>query len=542
MLRIVPNGRPNAHYSSQGWREASWDDHVLVDSSVEIVVREKEDSPPIPSVFLCLSGGGLRASLFHYGCLKRMHELGLLGKVYGVSATSGGAVVAALLPQCEVGFDATTASFLYDWDKLEREILDIAKHGVIAPVAKVVAALGAYLAALASYLFEFAVASSPPWTAVALAAGGVALHLAVVRDLWYQPDPRIAADVGLKKEPEPAAPSIPRRFRAMLLATLRPSHVRLDALNARAYRGLRLKHLSSVPRIFLNAVDLNSGRQAAFSQGHSRGLVCGFDPVGCRALWEGLPWRASDEASEVELAAAVAASSAFPPVFRPVSVSNAGELKGVYTDGGVLDNYAVKLPEALGVHIHPARGQRYRPGGGGLRSFQDHTKLVLVLDGSSELVPKHKRRWSRTRALFRIVGTMTNEHSSDAAIVAYNLERNLGVKSAIVGLRSGFPDDGVLSHYIGRIRTHMDAFSLQECAVLAYSGYCSIEAFVRDLPSVLDRTGVSRHAARELRSLREILPDDAGSWSDDREAILNHLRASRHRLALLRTLRRAIRL
>ena len=29
-----------------------------------------------PSIWLALSGGGLRAAIFHYGCLKRMHEVG----------------------------------------------------------------------------------------------------------------------------------------------------------------------------------------------------------------------------------------------------------------------------------------------------------------------------------------------------------------------------------------------------------------------------------------------------------------------------------
>ena len=50
-----------------------------------------------PSLWLSLSGGGSRAAIFHYGFLKRFHELGLLRHVYAISATSGGALIAALL-------------------------------------------------------------------------------------------------------------------------------------------------------------------------------------------------------------------------------------------------------------------------------------------------------------------------------------------------------------------------------------------------------------------------------------------------------------
>ena len=45
------------------------------------------------SIWLSLSGGGLRAAIFHFGCLERLHELGLLPHVYAISATSGGAII-----------------------------------------------------------------------------------------------------------------------------------------------------------------------------------------------------------------------------------------------------------------------------------------------------------------------------------------------------------------------------------------------------------------------------------------------------------------
>jgi NTE family protein len=49
------------------------------------------------SVALCLSGGGFRASLFHLGALRRLNELGILGRVDTISSVSGGSIIAAHL-------------------------------------------------------------------------------------------------------------------------------------------------------------------------------------------------------------------------------------------------------------------------------------------------------------------------------------------------------------------------------------------------------------------------------------------------------------
>jgi NTE family protein len=42
-------------------------------------------------IALCLSGGGFRASLFHLGALRRLHDLGILQRVSAISSVSGGA-------------------------------------------------------------------------------------------------------------------------------------------------------------------------------------------------------------------------------------------------------------------------------------------------------------------------------------------------------------------------------------------------------------------------------------------------------------------
>lgn len=51
-------------------------------------------------IALCLSGGGYRAALFHLGALRRMNELGILGRVDTLSSVSGGSILSAHLAAC----------------------------------------------------------------------------------------------------------------------------------------------------------------------------------------------------------------------------------------------------------------------------------------------------------------------------------------------------------------------------------------------------------------------------------------------------------
>ena len=46
---------------------------------------------------LCVSGGGYRATLFHLGAARRLHELGVLGRLDTISSVSGGSIFAGTL-------------------------------------------------------------------------------------------------------------------------------------------------------------------------------------------------------------------------------------------------------------------------------------------------------------------------------------------------------------------------------------------------------------------------------------------------------------
>lgn len=62
-------------------------------------------------IALCLSGGGYRATLFHLGAARRLHELGLLARLDMISSVSGGSIFAGVLADAAVreGWDDALA-------------------------------------------------------------------------------------------------------------------------------------------------------------------------------------------------------------------------------------------------------------------------------------------------------------------------------------------------------------------------------------------------------------------------------------------------
>lgn len=74
---------------------------------------------------LALSGGGSRAIAFHLGCLRALHDVGLLQQVSTISAVSGGSVIAGLY-----------CSHAGDFDGFERHVRDLLAQGFIAPAVR----------------------------------------------------------------------------------------------------------------------------------------------------------------------------------------------------------------------------------------------------------------------------------------------------------------------------------------------------------------------------------------------------------------------
>jgi len=68
-------------------------------------------------IALCLSGGGFRASLYHLGALRRLHELGILQQVKAISSVSGGSIFAAFLATRLNELGRTLDQGFVDWQK-----------------------------------------------------------------------------------------------------------------------------------------------------------------------------------------------------------------------------------------------------------------------------------------------------------------------------------------------------------------------------------------------------------------------------------------
>ena len=67
-------------------------------------------------IALCLSGGGYRASLFHLGALRRLHEIGALRRVDAISSVSGGSIFSAFLATAMVKKGLSQSLNFADWE------------------------------------------------------------------------------------------------------------------------------------------------------------------------------------------------------------------------------------------------------------------------------------------------------------------------------------------------------------------------------------------------------------------------------------------
>jgi NTE family protein len=78
-----------------------------------------------PTIGLALSGGGSRAIAFHLGCLRGLHELGILSQVQVLSTVSGGSVIGALYAVTELPFP-----------EFEAKVRSMLARGLMIPALK----------------------------------------------------------------------------------------------------------------------------------------------------------------------------------------------------------------------------------------------------------------------------------------------------------------------------------------------------------------------------------------------------------------------
>lgn len=245
---------------------------------------------------LALSGGGSRAIAFHLGCLRALHDRGILDKVVVLSGVSGGSVIASLYAYSDEPFDVFA-------DRVEQ----LLSRGMVWGIARE----------------TFFSLELPKILAAATLAGTASILASLIQLLgWFLSLIKLRP-VWLEKFTERILDFFPR-FASRTTAFER--HL------IRRYFGNRC--MGAVERqglaVVINAAELRTG--TAFRYGSSES--------GC--------WRFGRLTDTPLVATAVAASAAFP-AFLPaldhyLTFTKGGvesKHRAIITDGGVYDNLGV---------------------------------------------------------------------------------------------------------------------------------------------------------------------------------------------------------
>ncbi len=433
-----------------------------------------------PVIGLALSGGGFRAAAFHLGVLRRLRELGVLGKIRAMSTVSGGSIVgAAWVGAQALGGD--TLANNEEWAKFERVLIHLmsSRPGLRQIIFMVgfVLPLLVLSAVVAPFVWWPWPAGAGP--ALALLAGAFALSYL----FWH-----FQSSALLEKCYE------------RLLYGQTPL---CDLDFARAPR--------HCPYLVINATGLNNGEIVLFpTQDHSpsgadyRHLM--LSNVATRYFLEkerrNLPMPAS-----TTIARAVAASSAIPGVFAPLKLTGAldrtpwpyrevwGESGRADSyraiDGGVANNQGAFLiasicehlivsdgSASLKEHVHPSTWQLWPPGKGVFFRAQ-----AIIFERVRELGYRRLRDWQGLRRELRNALGNCGLDAETIDTVVQGLGMSL-VSYSYVELEPApnFPWAGgkqrlpaELIPYVSTIRTDLDVFSRVEISALMFHGYTLID-------------------------------------------------------------------
>ena len=256
---------------------------------------ETETPTPESKIGLALSGGGSRAIAFHLGCLRALHELGVLNRVKVLSTVSGGSVIGALYALSNEPFP-----------EFEKQIRSVLTSGLKWPTIRT----------------AFLTAEGPKavfcWVLVGAINFGFYAVSSLMRCLpWFVPPKRRK-----RWRIEGWNPPV-RRFASRTTIFRR-------AVDDELFKGARINDLKSgKPLLIINASDLRTGSAFYFSAQESGS------------------WRLGVLANaKIAFAHAVAASAAYPLILpaldeRMLFNRRDGSLsveRVTLTDGGIYDN------------------------------------------------------------------------------------------------------------------------------------------------------------------------------------------------------------
>jgi len=248
-----------------------------------------------PKIGLALSGGGSRAMAFHLGCLRALHDLGILDRVRVLSTVSGGSVIGAL-------YAATDAPF----PEFEARVRAVLARGLAVPTVRATFLTGEGVKALACSLLlgganlVFISCTWLVWLAACLMPANARPRWRT--DNWHLPFRRFASRTTIFRK----------------------------AVDRELFQGQKLSDLRGrAPLLIINAAELRTGSAFYFSPKESGS------------------WRLGKLAQpDITLAHAVTASAAYPLLLPALDEDLPFDKRdGVrrmeritLTDGGVYDN------------------------------------------------------------------------------------------------------------------------------------------------------------------------------------------------------------
>ncbi len=528
------------------------------------------------NIALCLSGGGFRATLFHLGVLKRLHELDLLKHVKLLSAVSGGAVTAALfhkyVDRTPKFFDGTSqgnrdqaitqyimkgSPISYDWKSFENQLLGATNKGILGSYKT---SIGIWILLAITIIAVTINASQIAWAVdwyfpeISIMAFLLAmvLYLLLVSQVW-RCECASSSNDKLFKEKDinifyPALSPLVRTF----LLPLMPSLMRLIALD------ILLGHktcgqLYPNLKLYICAIELKRGREMVFSNK----VLSQLGSEGSTNLWEQRYYRDDEFSSHtfditrLPVSVAVAASSAFPPIFQPVVIRRKifpTPHVGIFSDGGAVDNAALNVPIEMMIHCSRNRGRygKYKDDRTGkeygIPSFEESISDVFVINAGASI----SRDWERGSLLFPKVRLLHRIFN----IIQGNQDENVIQKLSLTNHHNSPKYTGITINNSGfllkdesrdsnipatvQIRTHFDTFDPVEAAALVYSGYCQVDIMLSNKPDIDTRSDLKSFdvIAQEITGA-----DKVGNMSE--VEIILHSKYSHLKLNFIRKMCRA---
>jgi predicted acylesterase/phospholipase RssA len=390
-----------------------------------------------PRIGLALSGGGFRAAFFHVGVLARMADLDLLRHVRMLSCVSGGSVAGAV----------------YYLSLIRALMEDNAAHP------------GEPLALREAPLTAAEYAGCVETTRTVLTQLGHAnIRAAMFRNLWKNLVMFLSPNYS---RTDRAGDMIDGRIREGFGIDTGVRHPRVA--NQLQLRSLHVER-PDVPRLVLNATTLNTGHTWRFEtwgmgelMPRRRRLVDKNDLLVFRPLLQ-LP----DRQRDFPLGLAIAASAAFPGLFRPLPISGLYGRRVDLMDGGAQDNQGI---QTLMEHCFAAPD----------RAFDG----IIVSDGSGQLEDELTKRRSAL-GLGRIVSVQGDRIREEQLLAAAGKLEAAGAAFYLLDLRHGLPyadvpavgaspqpaggASSIVRERLARLRTDLDAFGALESSLLEARG------------------------------------------------------------------------